>query len=155
MRATQYATREHYGEQPMALTIGEAAQQTGKSKSTLSRAIKQGKISASRNDDGSFSIAESELFRVYKRVWSATVEAVPNATLDANATRNATPEKDIEIATLRAELHAAREKIDDLKQMADEIREDRDNWRQQANRLLAAPQQQEKKKGFWDRLRGK
>lgn len=155
MRATQYATREHYGEQPMALTIGEAAQQTGKSKSTLSRAIKQGKISASRNDDGSFSIAESELFRVYKRVWSATVEAAQNATNDANATRNATPEKDIEIATLRAELHAAREKIDDLKQMADEIREDRDNWRQQANRLLAAPQQQEQKKGFWDRLRGK
>jgi excisionase family DNA binding protein len=139
----------------MGLTIGEAAQQTGKSKSTLSRAIKQGKISASRNDDGSFSIAESELFRVYKRVWSATVEAAKNTKNDADATLSATQEKDIEIATLRAELHAAREKIDDLKQMAEDIREDRDNWRQQANRLLAAPPQPEQKKGFWDRLRGK
>jgi excisionase family DNA binding protein len=139
----------------MGLTIGEAAQQTGKSKSTLSRAIKQGKISASRNDDGSFSIAESELFRFYKRVWSATVEAAKNTTNDADATPKATPEKDIEIATLRAELHAARDKIDDLKRQADEIREDRDAWKHQASRLLAAPPQQEQKKGFWGRLWGK
>ena len=136
----------------MGLTIGEAAQQTGKSKSTLSRAIKQGKISAARNDDNSFSIAESELFRVYKRVWNATVETAKKSPNDEDATPNATPEKDIEIATLKAELHAAREKIDDLKQMADEIREDRDSWRQQANRLLAAPAQTEQKKGFWQRV---
>jgi excisionase family DNA binding protein len=142
----------------MGLTIGEAAQQTGKSKSTLSRAIKQGKISASRNDDGSFSIAESELFRVYKRVWNATVETAIKSQNDADATPHATPEKDIEILTLRVELRAAQEKIDDLKQQTDDIREDRDHWRQQANRLLAAPQttqQAEQKKGFWDRLRGK
>lgn len=139
----------------MGLTIGEAAQKTGKSKSTLSRAIKQGKISASRNDDGSFSIAESELFRVYKRVWGATAATDQNATNDANATPIATPEKDIEIATLRAELHAARDKIDDLKRQADEIREDRDAWKHQANRLLSAPPQTEQKKGFWDRLRGR
>ena len=139
----------------MGLTIGEAAQQTGKSKSTLSRAIKQGKISASRNDDGSFAIEPAELFRVYKRAYDATIETAKNATNDAPRNPTATPEKDIEIATLRAELHAAREKIDDLKNQANEIRTDRDNWRQQANRLLAAPPNTEQKKGFWDRLRGK
>jgi hypothetical protein len=139
----------------MGLTIGEAATQTGKSKSTLSRAIKQGKMSASRNDDGSFSIEPSELFRVYKRVYDATAETAKNVTNDAGGTSNGTPEKDIEIATLRAELHAAREKIDDLKQMTDEIREDRDNWRKQANLLLAAPPKPKLKKGFWDRIMGK
>lgn len=139
----------------MALTIGEAAQQTGKSKSTLSRAIKQGKISASRNDDGSFSIEPAELFRVYKRAYDATAETAKNTKNDAPRNPIATPEKDIEIATLRAELHAARDKIDDLKRQADEIREDRDQWRQQANRLLAAPPNTEQKKGFWDRIMGK
>lgn len=139
----------------MGLTIGEASTQTGKSKSTLSRAIKQGKISATKNDDGSFSIEPAELFRVYKRVYDATAETAKNATYDAPRNTITTPEKDIEIATLRAELHAAREKIDDLKHQADEIREDRDNWRQQANRLLAAPAADGAKKGFWYRLRGK
>lgn len=139
----------------MGLTIGEASTQTGKSKSTLSRAIKQGKISASKNDDGSFSIEPAELFRVYKRVYDATAETAKNATDGTPRNPTETPEKDIEIATLRAELHAAREKIDDLKQQADEIREDRDQWRQQANRLLAAPPKTEHKKGFWERIRGK
>lgn len=139
----------------MGLTIGEASTQTGKSKSTLSRAIKKGTISASKNDDGSFSIEPAELFRVYKRVYDATAETAKNATDDTPRNPIATPEKDIEIATLRAELHAAREKIDDLKHQADEIREDRDNWRQQANRLLAAPPKTEHKKGFWERIRGK
>jgi len=139
----------------MGLTIGEAATQTGKSKSTLSRAIKKGTISASKNDDGSFSIEPAELFRVYKRVYDATAETAKNATYGTPRNPIATPEKDIEIATLRAELHAAREKIDDLKQQADEIREDRDQWRQQANRLLAAPAADGAKKGFWGRLFGK
>lgn len=139
----------------MALTLGEAALQTGKSKSTLSRAIKQGKISASKSNDGSFSIEPAELFRVYKRAYNATAETVANATIDAPRNPIATPEKDIEIVTLRAELSAARERIDDLKRQADEIREDRDAWKHQANRLLSAPPQPEQKKGFWDRLRGR
>ena len=137
----------------MGLTIGEAAQQTGKSKSTLSRAIKQGKISASRNDDGSFSIEPAELFRAYERVRDATNATHKDATSDTPRNTIATPEKDIEIATLRAELAAAKDKIDDLKSFADTIIEDRDHWRQQANRLLAAPPRAQKL-GLWQRLFG-
>lgn len=148
----RYATG---GGTALGLTLGKAAKQTGLSKATLSRAVKNGRISAQKQDDGSFSIEPSELFRVYKRVYDETPTTARNTANETIHNPTSTPEKDIEIATLRAELHAAREKIDDLKSLADEIREDRDAWKSQANRLLSAPTRAEPKKGLWDRLRGK
>jgi hypothetical protein len=52
----------------MSYTLGEAAKAVGKSKTTLHRAIKSGKISASKADDGSYVIEPSEPPRVYWRV---------------------------------------------------------------------------------------
>jgi hypothetical protein len=49
-------------------SLGQAARAVGKAKSTLSRDIKSGKISATRNPDGSVSIDPAELHRVYSRV---------------------------------------------------------------------------------------
>lgn len=49
-------------------TIGTAAKATGKSKSTISRDIDKGKISAVKNEDGSYSIDPAELHRVYPPV---------------------------------------------------------------------------------------
>ena len=46
-------------------TLAQAAQVTGKNRSTLLRAIKSGKLSAHKQDDGSYLIDPSELFRVY------------------------------------------------------------------------------------------
>jgi len=48
------------------LTLTEAAEQTGKSKSTLTRAIKNGGLSAHRNEHGDYRVEPSELFRVYE-----------------------------------------------------------------------------------------
>jgi predicted DNA-binding protein (UPF0251 family) len=137
----------------LGLTLGEAAKQTGKSKATLSRAVKNGRISALKQDDGSFSIEPSELFRVYKRVYDETLATIRNTANETVSNPTSTPEKDIELATLRAELSAARDKIDDLKRQADEIREDRDAWKHQANRLLSAPVR-EQKFSIWRRLFG-
>ena len=47
----------------MSYTLGEAAKAVGFSKPTLSRAIKNGKLSAKRLDDGSYSIDPAELER--------------------------------------------------------------------------------------------
>ena len=137
----------------MTLTLGEAAKRTGKSKATLSRAINTGKVSATRNGDNSFSIEESELYRVYKRVFDATHTTLKNAASDERGTVGATPEREIQIALLEAELAAAKDKIEDLKQLADEIRSDRDAWKMQAARLLAAPSRGPKL-GLWRRLFG-
>lgn len=46
-------------------TLGQAAKATGKSKSTISIAIKNGKISAAPQGNGSYLIDPSELHRVY------------------------------------------------------------------------------------------
>lgn len=49
----------------MQFTLQSAADATGKAKSTIQRAIKSGKLSATRKEDGSYSIDAAELTRVY------------------------------------------------------------------------------------------
>lgn len=47
-------------------SVNQAAKETGKSPSTISRAIKSGKMTAyEKNEDGSYKIDASELFRVF------------------------------------------------------------------------------------------
>jgi hypothetical protein len=49
----------------MAYTLGQAARAIGRSKTTLGRAIKSGRISATRGKDGSYLIDPAELHRVF------------------------------------------------------------------------------------------
>jgi excisionase family DNA binding protein len=104
------------------LSMSQAAKQVGVSKATIHRAIKGGKLSATRLDDGSYEIDPAELFRAYppaKRVETVTSRqlATPNETGNPP-----------EIRLLEAELRMLRERLDELK-------EERDAWRQQAERL--------------------
>ena len=48
------------------LSLGQAARLTGTSKTTLTRAIKAGRLSAHRRDGGGYAIDPSELSRVYQ-----------------------------------------------------------------------------------------
>ena len=47
------------------LSLSQAAKLTGKSKSTINRAVKTGKLSAARHEDGSYSIDPAELARAF------------------------------------------------------------------------------------------
>jgi hypothetical protein len=125
----------------MAYTLGEAAKAVGKSKATLSKAVKSGRISAVKNDDGSFSIEPVELHRVYPPTLPETVES------EQKETPNQTGVNAHELIELRVKLQAAQERITDLE-------EDREHWRQQANRLLSSPPRQEEPKGLWKRIFG-
>jgi hypothetical protein len=49
----------------MAYTLGQAARAVGRSKTTLGRAIKSGRISATRSEDGRYLIDPAELSRVF------------------------------------------------------------------------------------------
>ena len=49
----------------MVYTLGDAAKATGKSKATISKAIKSGRISAIKDETGTFQIDPAELHRVY------------------------------------------------------------------------------------------
>ena len=49
----------------MYLSLGQAARETGKSKSVISNALKSGRLSGVRNGKGEWEIDPSELFRVF------------------------------------------------------------------------------------------
>ena len=125
----------------MSYTLGQAAIAVGKSKATISKAIKSGKITAAKQDNGSYKIEPSELHRVYPATAQLTVEGKRLETSSETVVNGS------EIIELRVKLNAAQERIEDLK-------EDRDQWRQQANRLLASPTTT-KNTGFFARLFGK
>ncbi|WP_312785436.1 helix-turn-helix domain-containing protein [Brevundimonas sp.] len=120
----------------MMFSMGEAARQAGVSKATIHRAIKAGKLSAAKKDDGSYVIDPAELFRAYPSVKQAgTVAARRSVT--PHETAPETPDMTRENAMLR-------ERISELK-------EERDAWRNQAERLLlAAPAE---RRGFWGLFR--
>jgi len=105
------------------ISLSEAAEAAGVSRSTMLRAIKKGKISAVKNETGGFEIDLSELCRVW-----------PGASLNKSMTQGDVPKEssdapdDATILLLRAQLEAER-------QLTDELRSDRDAWREQAQRL--------------------
>mgnify|MGYP002712666046 CR=1 FL=1 len=103
------------------LSLSQAAKLTGKSKSTINRAIKTGKLSAARHEDGSYSIDPAELARAFD-VEPSTCAKRSDAEPDGTRLLE-------RIAALEAMLSREREISDDLK-------EDRDRWRQQATALL-------------------
>ena len=116
------------------LSLSQAAKLTGKSKSTINRAIKTGKLSAARHEDGSYSIDPAELARAF--------DVEP---LDGAKRRGAEPDRTRlleRIAALEAMLNREREISADLK-------EDRDRWRQQATALLTDQHPASSNLGWW------
>ena len=51
----------------MKYTLGQAAKATGKAKGTISNAIKQGRLSAQKNDKGEYEIDAAELAQVLRQ----------------------------------------------------------------------------------------
>ncbi len=128
----------------MLLTLGQAAKLTGKGKTTLTRAIQAGRLSATRRDDGSYQIDAAELCRVY----SVRIETPETVTRDSHAVHHATPgetphatpyrdpESIARMAELETENRMLRELLTEVRESRDELRADRDDWRARAERLL-------------------
>lgn len=150
------------------LTLGQAARLTNTSKTTLTRAIKAGRLSATRRDDGGYEIDPAELARVFTVTpetpapVAATGDVAHRATLERDpavtpvtpaldpetAARLATAEA--EVAGLKALLAEIKANRDETRADRDQLRVDRDGWRERAERLLAAPQA----RPWWRRLAG-
>lgn len=147
----------------MAYTLGEAAKASGKSKATISKAIKSGRLSAVKQDTGVFRIEAAELHRVYPKPVDGNQDRTPQTVVQ-------TPENTPSVKELQARLEAAQERLTDRDTVIADLREDRDRWRQQATALLAdqrpvlppitklAPQPDQPHvqppKGLWKRLFG-
>ena len=131
-------------------TLGEAAKETGLAKSAISRAIKSGRLSAVRQENGSFAIDPAELFRVYPR------NGCPEQKSERLATQEDTDAQRREIALLR-------ELLEEVRGERENLRADRDRWQQQAERITlllttqppAAPPAEPPRPGLWRRLFGR
>lgn len=128
----------------MAYTLGVAAKVTGKSKATISKAIKDGRISAIKGEAGAFSIDPAELHRVYP----ITISSEQNQT---SSKTQETAENAGLIKELQARLEAANERLADKEIVISDLREDRNKWRQQATALL----EDYRPKGFFKKLLGR
>ncbi len=115
------------------LTLGQVAKLTGLSKPTISKYIKQGKISAVKNElSGAYDIDPSEVDRVRKYITPQTVNILQSETLKNNS-------------ELQPIIDTLRELIDRYKHENDDLREQRDKWEKVANTLLLTHQKEPEK----------
>lgn len=125
------------------LSLGQAAKLAGVGKTTISRAITAGRLSAMRKDDGGYAIDPAELGRVYE-LDAARLERTPEPDNDdghddGHAERGETLaeriERESEIRILTAQIEALRELIAGEKARREAAEADRDRWAQQAERV--------------------
>ena len=120
----------------MGITLREASEKVGVTRQTLMKAIKTGRVSAEKSDNGEWRIEPVELFRVWPPVNGVQQPLQPELT------GGDTPSLQVENRLLREQVA--------------ELREERNAWREQAQRLAltdqrAAPQPAPQR-GFWSRL---
>lgn len=123
----------------MVYTLGEAEQATGKSRATISAAIKSGRIAARKDETGTFHIDPSELHRIYPRTVYTEPKAPPAPPPENTGLEAAIRGLQARLEAAQARLDSAQARLADKDTLIADLREDRDRWRQQATALLAAP----------------
>jgi excisionase family DNA binding protein len=125
----------------MKLTLSEVARQAGMSKSTLSRLVKKGRITAEKQENGEFRIDPSELDRLAElRSSVRSVQRVETGT----------------DAVLQREIDLLREMLLDKERTIQDLRTERDDWKKQAQQaqqaqmlLLAVGEKKEEPRKRW------
>lgn len=137
----------------MNLTLGQAAKETGKSKATISKYIKNGKISYITKTKKGYQIDPAELFRVFPKGEQVTI----------HTERSQTPKSTPMNPTLQKEIDMLRERLDDKEDVINDLRERLDKEGDERrkltalltdNRIKSSEKTAERKKGFWGSLFG-
>ena len=124
----------------MKYTLSQAATATGKNKATIQRAIKSGKISATKNSSGAYDIDPSELHRIFP----ATAKRVAQQDI-SNDTQHLDKHDEtmqIKLNLLEAEREREREQ---LQATIDDLRTRLDRSEERITALLPAPA----KRNWW------
>jgi predicted site-specific integrase-resolvase len=124
----------------MKLTLSKAAIATGKNKATIQRAIKSGKISATKNSSGTYEIDPSELHRVYP----ATTQRVAQHDISNDTQRPDDHDKIMRLKLHLLEAERERER-DQLQATIDDLRTRLDRSEERITALLPAPE----KRSWW------
>jgi hypothetical protein len=143
----------------MLLTLGAAAKLTGQHRTTILRAVRNGRLSATRRDDGAHLIDPAELERVFTIKRMPDAADTPKADVDAQrctqvsaspaARQSAHPENQpsldahtaSHIASLEAEVRGLQALLAEVRSSRDEARaRDHEQIRQlqEQNRMLLA-----------------
>ena len=109
----------------MQFSLSQAAKETGKGKSSIHRAIKSGRLSAQRHEDGTYSIDAAELFRAFP---PAPPEPVVGQPSEPHQEPPATPSVAEEVLRVRVEMLTAQlerelETVADLRRRLDRAEE--------------------------------
>lgn len=111
----------------MSLSPAEAAKHVGLTKQSVIKAIRSGRLSAIKEANGGWSIEPVELFRVWPAVNQDRGKVTPQ--VDAGLP----PENNEVVAVLKEQIELLRSQLDD-------VRVDRNHWRQIAERSLLTDQ---------------
>lgn len=133
------------------VSLNQAAKDTGVSLPTLSRWRKNGKISADKTDNGGYLLDTSEYDRIRElKNQSSNMKPL----MEDNTLNLAIPN---EIGMLQREIEVLRERMTEKEAAILDLRQERDDWKEQAKKLLLqAPEKPvEKRKGFFATLIGK
>jgi len=127
-------------------SLNQAAKEAGKSTSTISKYLKNGRLSYVSKDEGGYKIDPAELFRVFPKTNSEHIREKKDRKI-ANTSENT-----IEYIQLQAERDILDEKLkmreeqnSDLKNRIEAIERERDDWRDQAKQGLRLLEDQSKK----------
>jgi hypothetical protein len=100
------------------LTITEAANKTGLTRAAIHKAIKCGRLSATKDDSGNFQIDAAELFRVYQPVSSTGLQEIINL-----------PET--------AEYQLIAQRLEFIERLLKQVESERDNLRLSLNQAMS------------------
>ncbi len=135
-----------------SLSLRDAAQQAGTSKSTILRAIQSGRLSATRTDTGGYAIDPAELFRVYPRKGAADApHQSAQRTTGQDAPGLASPPVADDVAQRLAVLAT---EVAALRELLGEVRQSRDDWKAQAERLALTGPVMPDRRTWWRRVVG-
>ena len=138
----------------MKYSLADAARATGKNKTTIQRAIKNGKISAVKGDSGAYEIDPAELHRVFPHA-TAQRDAQQVESNDTQHPLVALETSGLErIAELERELAVAQSRSISLEEQRQQMSETIEDLRKRLDRseervtaLLVAPPQ--KRRSWW------
>lgn len=133
-------------------SLKEAADAAGKGKPAILKAIKNGRISANKNERGEWELDPVELHRVYPPVSGNGSGKRQETGKDMSGNSSVEREVDLlreQLGRLEAERDRERRQLEGT---IEDLRGDRDHWRQQATALLTDQRQPQAGAGFWRRL---
>ena len=132
----------------MKMSLGQAARTARMAKSTLQRMLKNGRLAGTQREDGVWEIDQAELQRVIDAKDS------PQRGRKAKAVVEAARPEAIEIAELRANLAAARQRLEDMIARAEAAEAREAAERERVDRLTRSIEDQ-RPRGLWSRLTGR